>query len=907
MSTWQPYYRRYKPAIKTRYGGRYETEYVRIRQEPPPPGRAPNGEVERLNDLREYRSSLIVFPEGHDPGGPHAAKKVASLVTEKTYNKWTKRKHLDPSLCLNLLVYGDYFNKRVFDPNIISSAIIQSQAGWSGSFGPDTAQGSVLNGDRDKDGDFTNATISEGNFDMGQMYLLAIAYAYYEQLTSSSREKLIAELLGNAKITRLNLPEIVSSGPLPDDWERAGYFKCGSIPPWYTGWGPGPNVKNIGETENHILTMLASRYLTNQLLYQRTYEVKYDNRRNSIDGAPSCTALVLQLLRNVLRGDFSEYNSKNYQLETRWALLTLNSYAYDDEVRLAARMVLDYLAAKAAASSSDLRRLVPFRRKNEAPKSAHDFSGKMQCGIGFVKGPEIQNPIPMGADPMLPWYALQSGNTRACEILHNGIPVHGMPNQRDVCLEIVSDYRIPDPIVDLIVNNSSRKFYQRLHRKVIDNDDPGQTGGNRNADNMELYAGSPSYLISAGGEAGDYAIDPRLSPASIGLILGVVLGTVAGLAAFNPLAAVSLMLVWGGIGGAVGAIVGAFTKGAVINDQSNQLGVAVTTSFIPAKGNKVLEDALEEALPGKIVDRADQLLIQFGSFSQEKLPASNGRGVANYGVAPDFACGFNVHIPAWLGENKLEPAGGGWSFANFGSSQNGQSKTPGFYLALFRQPHLLAEFAILESFDTLENPHVTYEEFKKDVRERNSNLVIKNNESGRYVTANGNRIEFVVWASRNSRNRRRGAATGGEVLNVTFDSPLSPWARGDAGKDGGALVNGSVLNTDGDAVITIDNPALDKRIRLDLSDMWNPRRTDENGVLEIAGKNHEVWTDFDWNGKEEGDVCRPFSVLGAAQTKVAQGGVIRMIPSDSRERTPIGVAKRFTLVAPVGQVRIGIQ
>ena len=54
------------------------------------------------------------------------------------------------------------------------------------------------------------------------------------------------------------------------------------------------------------------------------------------------------MLRNFLRDDFSEYNAKPYQEETRFALLNLCTFAYDHEVRLAATMVLDYVLSSAS-------------------------------------------------------------------------------------------------------------------------------------------------------------------------------------------------------------------------------------------------------------------------------------------------------------------------------------------------------------------------------------------------------------------------------------------------------------------------------------------------------------------------------------------------------------------------------
>ena len=92
---------------------------------------------------------------------------------------------------------------------------------------------------------------------------------------------------------------------------------------------------------------------------------------------------------NILRDDFSEYNAKPYQSESRFALLNLCTYAYEDEVRLAARMVLDYISAHIAVSSCDLRRLVPFRRRNEFPRNralGGEFAGVMSEGMRFVTG-----------------------------------------------------------------------------------------------------------------------------------------------------------------------------------------------------------------------------------------------------------------------------------------------------------------------------------------------------------------------------------------------------------------------------------------------------------------------------------------------------------------------------------------
>ena len=224
------------------------------------------------------------------------------------------------------------------------------------------------------------------------------------------------------------------------------------------------------------------RYLTNQLMFQRTRDEAYDNRRNGAKGKASCFVLMLYLLYNIMRGDFSEYNAKNYQEEVRHALVNLCSYSYDHEVRLAARMALDYLSARVAVSSNDLRRMLPFRRRNEKENVSRDGRGFMRVGLIASKG----------ADPMGAYLAVQSGNIRACVVEGK----YGLSDSRDdVLLEVLGEYRLPPTVHDLFVSDHHRRFFQRLHRTPHSD----EAEGHRNADNMEIQASSPSYLITAGG------------------------------------------------------------------------------------------------------------------------------------------------------------------------------------------------------------------------------------------------------------------------------------------------------------------------------------------------------------------------------------------------------------------------
>src|SRR5262249_41545328 len=161
------------------------------------------------------------------------------------------------------------------------------------------------------------------------------------------------------------------------------------------------------ETENHMLLITTARYLTNQLLYAKDSLSIHDNRYNGV-----MEALLLQLQLEIT-DDFAEYNAKNYQEETRTALLVLSAYAYDHEVSLAARMVLDYISAHYAVSSNDLRRLIPFRRRNQDPWN------RIEYGLGsFYFGPPLGGFMNVslldrqGGDPMSPWFAALAGNLR---------------------------------------------------------------------------------------------------------------------------------------------------------------------------------------------------------------------------------------------------------------------------------------------------------------------------------------------------------------------------------------------------------------------------------------------------------------------------------------------------------------
>ena len=119
------------------------------------------------------------------------------------------------------------------------------------------------------------------------------------------------------------------------------------------------------------------------------------------------------------------------------------------------------------------------------------------------------------------------------------------------------------------------------------------------------------------------------------------------------------------------------------------------------------------------------------------------------------------------------------------------------------------------------------------------------------------------------------------------------------------FLNGTVLSSPNEAVIEVRNPFLGTKIRLDMNSRKFPRRTDEHGRVEWAGGHEEVWVDPEWTGPSEGDVCRPYTTVAAAEAVVDVGGRVRVIPGTSQDRAPLGVNKRYLIEAPIGGVVIG--
>ncbi len=613
-----PAYRRSKPVPQDAGNLAYNADYINLDHAHLEPYGESNP-VDKANRLFDKRAAAAIRASA---GGLTPAPPFGELLEPKSYGGAAPDRFLPTARSLAVIAYPDYFPSidDAYYHHIVSEAISAAQPGWCGTFGPG---GNPL------------GESGSADYDMSQMHLLQIAYRYYDELLPEAQEHLITQLLAGGNIYRPHIDDPFTStqGPTPSDYSLAGVVTV-SVPvplplpvPFLPGVNVDIDVKRVGETENHILMILTARYLTNQLLYQRNPNLSYDNRRNGaeihegevVQVRPNTIEVMLSVLRNILRDDFSEYNAKGYQLQTRRALTNLCSYAYDHEVRLAAQMALDYISAHIAVSSNDLRRMVPFRRRNEDEKAARTADGFMAVALLETS---------LGADPLAQTFAILAGNTRAYETpssyrtLAWGIKTSKTDGHEadghEAVIDALSDYRLPPSIHDLFVNDMHRRFFQVLRRIPLDNVE--ETG--RNCENLEIYASSPSYLITAGGSPGPYAINPGIA------------------ALVKP---------------------GKFEQ---------QLGVAVTTSFMPTGLSA-----------GPNSQNFAQDLIQFGSFASGG-PVLNYGVAPDFACGHQI---YLPEWLTQLRGSARYVADGNFTFIDRSPEGVDAHERPGFYLAIYQE------------------------------------------------------------------------------------------------------------------------------------------------------------------------------------------------------------------------------
>jgi len=201
---------------------------------------------------------------------------------------------------------------------------------------------------------------------------------------------------------------------------------------------------------------------------------------------------ILQNLQGIMKTDFHEYNSNAYAGYTLGAIQNLAEFAKDGDVRVAAKMVLDWSAAKFATSSSWARRTSPFRRRGD-----HD-------------GPHYSGLIPPACEPnqvncagSYNWENSWEGDTYACAFpLYSGqtamYPHESLPSCSTLVRRAVGKYRIHPLILDLGMRKDipyTQKFAGGPNYLASTAEGTG-----------EIYDNEGDFMIAAGGMAANYGL-----------------------------------------------------------------------------------------------------------------------------------------------------------------------------------------------------------------------------------------------------------------------------------------------------------------------------------------------------------------------------------------------------------------
>ena len=191
---------------------------------------------------------------------------------------------------------------------------------------------------------FGDICIRDGDYDFATIDIVQLLYVAKQYPNSMP-----LKVYHNIRDTLLSI-----SGPINVDQSYALQCQVDFLGRWFR-----PKVTlRIVDTENHILQIQISRYLSNQLLLEANpNNQEYNNTANGN------TVWLLQYISTLVQAYFYEYNSCPYQLYTVKALSALHSYAQDATIELAAEILLDVLTSYSAIQMNSLRRFVPFRRQ----------------------------------------------------------------------------------------------------------------------------------------------------------------------------------------------------------------------------------------------------------------------------------------------------------------------------------------------------------------------------------------------------------------------------------------------------------------------------------------------------------------------------------------------------------------
>jgi hypothetical protein len=295
----------------------------------------------------------------------------------------------------------------------------------------------------------TDIIFKRGDYDMALKGLMVVAYRYRNILTDEDVNFIVDKLVPSHLRGRHD-PALEK----------------------YTVFAP---FEDVPETENHMLMINSTRYLVNQLLFDRFRDKEFNNRQNGL------MKWLLNYLHTIAKHDFLEFNSRPYQRLSLHVLFNLHEFARDVEIRTGAQILLDYSMVKFAISSNRQRRINPFRRLKQYTNRADNRHN------------ELLLPKREGDDSVTGFFLTYTGPSDI-----DGNPTNTFPAGwgMQAVMAGLAAYRPPPAAYILAMQRDippfQHRFYHGRRPKLPGTDDQADGG-------VEIYYRSPSFLLTAGG------------------------------------------------------------------------------------------------------------------------------------------------------------------------------------------------------------------------------------------------------------------------------------------------------------------------------------------------------------------------------------------------------------------------
>ncbi|MGE0237278.1 MAG: hypothetical protein AB7F09_08200 [Parvibaculaceae bacterium] len=529
----------------------------------------------------------------------------------------------------------------------------------------------------------------------------------------------------------------------------------------------------IPETENHLLMINSSRYLTNQLIIEAITDE--DDRQDAEDTQEEVEEWLLQRFRKITREDFIEYNSKPYQRLSIAAILNVHDFVApeDVELRQGARIVLEFASAKFAAGSNQARRIVPFRRLMEANR--HEIWGPGAEGLA----PRRIFDVDSASDHQTPAMLFYTGLTQQLPQTESGSGeltdrrwLASTTSVNQMIWEATSSFIPHEIILDLAINKSV-PYEQRLHHN-----------------GFEIYSSGKGYLITAGGIATDYAYGALYTPFEI-----------SGGVPFN------------------------------IKLKNSDRGTGVPTTLMPASPQR--QDRRSDFLRIEGVLREwnhedrDEDFASNAECEQNKDKAGSPKCRRNVGndnnlcVRKGFACGTDLVVPPDL-EACLKTTPGApdaWRFIN-SEECAAYAGAPPFYVVIMRRPCPADEETCHGQwgfFEAVDKPAgLAFADFMKQTVERNPFTLVPSPNSmvGEYNSWRNERVTFNANGHEEDDDE-----SGISGIDGIDQEDIDDWP----------LAEGDAITADGDGRLTIrapgrqPAPGLSTSIKIDFTDWEHPK------------------------------------------------------------------------------------